>query len=190
MKVATALAVLGIGVLGAALFLRPRRATGVSETPAGEAPSVQQGEVWKPQLGESLTASREEEAQGGRDVATAPDEGSQTEEGGNSDPKHRAYIEARVAELGELSGKDDSSSLAILLSEVRNPEKEIREAALDAIVQSGNRDAISRLVELASQAEDAGEKRAIMEAADFLKLPTITEMVRQKRGARNTGSAR
>jgi hypothetical protein len=48
---------------------------------------------------------------------------------------------------------------------------------LEAITQSGNRDAIPRLVELASQVEDMEDKRVITEAADFLKLPTITEVI-------------
>jgi hypothetical protein len=72
-----------------------------------------------------------------------------------------------------------------LLAEVRNPEPEIREAALDAITQSGNRAAIPGLREAAAQTTDAEEKQAILETIEFMSLPTLTEILRGK-GATNS----
>jgi len=87
--------------------------------------------------------------------------------------------EARIAQLHELSHKTDRASADILLSEVRNPDPEIRDAALDSITQSGNRALIPGLEEAAEQTEDSAQKQAITEAIEFLKLPTLTELLRQ-----------
>jgi hypothetical protein len=100
------------------------------------------------------------------------------------DEQHEARVAARVAELEELSTKTDRASLETLLSEVKNPDQEIRQAALDAISQSGNRAAIPDLREAAAQATDAREKQAILETVEFLSLPTLTEILRAQ-GATN-----
>ena len=65
------------------------------------------------------------------------------------------------------------------LSEVKNPDQEIREAVLDIISQSGNRDFIPDLLEAAAQTNDPDLKKAIAEVVEFLKLPTLTEVLRQ-----------
>jgi hypothetical protein len=92
--------------------------------------------------------------------------------------KHEAYVEARTTELQDLARKSDAASLATLLAEVRNPDPEIREAALDALSQSGNRSAIPALQQAAAQTADPGEKKAIQDVIEFLKLPTLTETLR------------
>jgi len=86
---------------------------------------------------------------------------------------------ARIAELRELARKTDRASLETLLSEVKNPDQEIREAVLDIISQSGNRDFIPDLLEAAAQTNDPDLKKAIAEVVEFLKLPTLTEVLRQ-----------
>ena len=88
---------------------------------------------------------------------------------------HEAYVDARTAELRDLSMDNDSASLEIILSELSNRDPEIREAAREAAVQFGSRDAIPNLAEAAQQTDDATEKAALTEAIEFLKLPSITE---------------
>jgi hypothetical protein len=100
----------------------------------------------------------------------------------DADAKREAYVEARTAELQDLARKSDPASLATLLSEVRNPDLEIREAALDALSQSGNRGAIPGLEQAAAQTENSKEKRAIQDVIEFLKLPTLTETLRGQSG--------
>jgi len=119
-----------------------------------------------------------------RAIVRAKGDDSQTEasDASASDVKHDAFVEARTAELQDLSRKTDPAALEVLLSEVKNPDPEIRQAALDAISQSGNRNAIPGLQETAAQTEDATEKQTIMELIEFLKLPTLTEIL-QKQGA-------
>jgi len=93
--------------------------------------------------------------------------------------EHEAYVAARIAELRQLANKTDRASLETVVSEVRNPDQEIRQAVFDIISQSGNRDAIPALLEEAAQTEDPGVKKAIAEVIDFLNLPTLTEVLRQ-----------
>lgn len=94
--------------------------------------------------------------------------------------QREAVVAARVAQLHDLSRKTDPASLETLLSEVRNPDPEIRQGALDAISQSGNRSAIPGLQEAAAQTENAAEQQTIEEVIEFLKLPTLTEILRQQ----------
>lgn len=114
---------------------------------------------------------------------------SEESEAESDNSKHNTYVEARIVELAELSTKSDRSSLVTLLSEVRNPDKQIRQAALDALCQSGNRDAVPGLMELASQADLPEDKRAINEVIEFLKMPTLTELVRGENDNARSGDA-
>jgi HEAT repeats len=120
-------------------------------------------------------------------VALAPAGASTTgaTDTGVDEAQHEAYVEARTAELRDLARKSDAASLGTLLSEVRNPDQEIRQAALDALSQSGNRNAIPGLQQAAAQTENPGEKQAIQEVIEFLKLPTLTETLRGQGAAQS-----
>ena len=97
--------------------------------------------------------------------------------------KHQAYVEARVAELGDLAMEDDQASLDTILSELTNRDPEIRKAALEASIQFGSRDAIPKLADAASQIDDPKERAAIEEAIAFLKLPSLTEVLAESKSA-------
>jgi hypothetical protein len=103
---------------------------------------------------------------------------SKEQEAEAREEEHEASVAGRIAELRELASKTDRASLETLLAEVKNPDHEIRQAVLDIIGQSGRRDAIPDLLEAAAQTEDPGVKKAITEVIDFLKLPTLTEVLR------------
>ena len=60
------------------------------------------------------------------------------------DEQDEARVAARIDQLRDLSTKTDRASLETILSEVKNPDQEIRQAALDVLSQSGNRAAIPR----------------------------------------------
>jgi len=85
-------------------------------------------------------------------------------------------VHDRVAELMALAMNNDSNSLAIIWSELANPDQEIRAGALAAVVQFGDRSVTPRLRELAAQTEEAKEKADINAAADYLELPSLTEI--------------
>ncbi len=118
--------------------------------------------------------------------APAPEKVSRAEESilDGRDEQHEARVTARIAQLRDLSRKTDRASLETLLSEVKSPELEIRQAALDAISQSGHRAAIPALREAAAQTEDSRDKQAIVEVIEFISLPTLTELL-ARRGTTN-----
>src|SRR4051794_28743969 len=97
--------------------------------------------------------------------------------------EHQAYVDARIAQLQDLAMENDSASLDTILSELANNDPEIRRAAVEATTQFGSRDAIPRLLDAAAQTDDPKEKAALNEAAEFLKLPSLTEVLAKKKSA-------
>ena len=97
--------------------------------------------------------------------------------------QHQTYVEKRIEELTDLAMNDDSSSLDTILSELTNRDPQIRKAALEATIQFGSRDAIPKLADVVSQVDDPGEKHDILEAIEFLKLPSASEVIAQAGGA-------
>jgi hypothetical protein len=88
-------------------------------------------------------------------------------------------VQKRVDELMDLAMADDAASLDMILSELTNQDPEIRKAALEATKQFGSRDAIPKLMEVVSQVDDPKEKVEIVDAIEFLKLPSVTEVIAQ-----------
>jgi hypothetical protein len=87
----------------------------------------------------------------------------------------QAYIEAETSRLQDLSTQDDSASLSAILNDLTDPEKEVRLAAIEATKQFGSKDAIPTLQASVADAKDTDEKIALLEAADFLALPTLAD---------------
>ena len=83
-------------------------------------------------------------------------------------------IDAETDRLQQLSMNDDPASLSAILNDLTNPEKEIRAAAIEAAKQFGSTNAIPTLKAVASKTDDTGEQIALLEAADFLALPSFT----------------
>lgn len=78
-----------------------------------------------------------------------------------------------VDELQALAMNDDMESLELILAELTNSDAEIRVAAREAAVQFGDRVAAPALRAAAAQVESPQEKAALLEAADFLELPSL-----------------
>jgi hypothetical protein len=89
---------------------------------------------------------------------------------------HQAYVEKRVAELQDLAVENDPASLAAILSELTNRDRDVRAAAIEAAVQFGSRDAIPGLMEAAAQIDDFAQRAEINKAIAYLKLPAISEV--------------
>jgi hypothetical protein len=98
----------------------------------------------------------------------------------NQDTNHAEYVQERVAELTSLAMNDDANSFNIIWSELSNPDKEIRAGALEAVIQFGDHSVGPRLRDLAAQTQDPAEQAAILEAADYLDLPPITDLPRKQ----------
>jgi HEAT repeats len=100
-----------------------------------------------------------------------------------TDPEHAKYVRETIARLETLESNNDQDSLNAILAEMKNPDKQIRTAALSATVQFNDRSAIPRLQEIAAQTEDPSEKAQILKAIDYMKLPSISEYLAQRRAS-------
>jgi len=89
--------------------------------------------------------------------------------------QRQAYIESETTRLQEWSTQDDPASFSGILNDLTNSEKPVRMAAIEAARQFGGSDAISVLRADAANAADTDEKIALLQAADFLSLPTIAD---------------
>ncbi len=89
--------------------------------------------------------------------------------------------EEREQALLELALTDDPESLSFLLDELDRADEAERESVLSAVVQFGSRDAVPRLREMALVARSPDEARRLTEAADYLELPSLTEIRRRLR---------
>lgn len=81
--------------------------------------------------------------------------------------------EMMIEKLQSLAMNKDTDSLGKILAELNNADPQIRAAARDAAVQYGDRVAVPALRVAANQAEDLDEKKALLEAADYLELPAL-----------------
>lgn len=88
-----------------------------------------------------------------------------------------AYIQAESDKLMEWSTQNDPASLSNILSDLTNSTKEVRLAAIEAAKQFGSKEAIPVLQADVASATDTDEKVALLEAADFLTLPSIADNI-------------
>ena len=114
---------------------------------------------------------------------TKADQQPATNDEATSLAQHQTYVEKRIEELTDLAMNDDSGSLDTILSELTNRDPQIRKAALEATIQFGSRDAIPKLMDTVSQIDEPKEKADILEAIEFLKLPSASEVIAQAGGA-------
>ena len=95
-----------------------------------------------------------------------------------AEEQYKTYVEKRVNELQDFSANGDKESLDAILSELSNRSPEIRKAAVEAAKQFGSRDAIPSLQDAANQTDDLSEKAEVNAAMEFLKLPSLTEVIK------------
>jgi hypothetical protein len=93
-------------------------------------------------------------------------------------------IQKKIDRLQELQANDDAASLKEILAELTNTNKTIRHEAIEATIQFGGHTAVPVLRDLASRTWDPGEKKELLDAADFLELPTLTEIRAQNPNAK------
>jgi hypothetical protein len=99
--------------------------------------------------------------------------------------QHQEAIDAETDRLQQWSMNDDPASLSNILAALTSPEKEVREAAIEAAEQFGSTNAIPTLEALAANTTDLAEQSALLEAAHFISLPSIfdTTMTPEERQA-------
>jgi len=171
-RIVIAVLLLGAFLLGVVFVSRPggpRREDVAAALPKPKG-NAGQAEVQRPEPRPSEAA-----AAGG---ATSLDAGPRPAEAeASAQARQTAYVESRAAELMKLASQGDAASIEIILSELTNRDPRIRQAALEAVLQVRSREAIPRLMEAAEQTDDPREKVAIADAVEFLKLPTLGEVL-------------
>jgi hypothetical protein len=93
-----------------------------------------------------------------------------------TDEQRQAAIDAETDRLQQWAMNDDPESLSNILADLTSPEKEIRKSAIEAAEQYGGTNAIPILKNLAANDEDLEEKTALLEAANFLSLPSVFDI--------------
>ena len=147
----------------------------ITQTPAGA-----------PQASSELTLKAVDSSEpSSTQPSTAPvattESSTKSDQSGVVAESHQAYVERRMSELQDLSAENDAASLETILSELTNRDRQIRHAAIEASMQFGSRDAIPRLLEASAQTDDPAEKAELQQAADYLKLPSLTEVLAQQK---------
>jgi hypothetical protein len=107
--------------------------------------------------------------------ASAPAAAATVATNAATDEQHQATIDAETDRLQQWSMNDDPASLSNILADLTSSEKEIRDAAIEAAKQFGSSNAIPVLKAAARNTTDTAEQIALLEAADFLSLPSISE---------------
>jgi len=87
--------------------------------------------------------------------------------------QRQTAIDAETDRLQQWSMNDDPASLSNILADLTNPEKEIRDAAIEAAKQFGSTNAIPALKAAADHTEDLAEKIDLLKAAEFLTVPAM-----------------
>lgn len=76
--------------------------------------------------------------------------------------------------LGEADGTNNPTIISALLAEVANPEAEVRQAALEALKQLNDTNAVPGLEQAAEVIKDPRQKVAVLDVIDYLNLPSVT----------------
>lgn len=83
----------------------------------------------------------------------------------------------QISELADVIDGDrpKDEKLGVALATLETSDKKVRAAALEAVRELDDRDAVPQLQELAAQTDDPAEKAALLDVADFLNLPSFMD---------------
>jgi hypothetical protein len=102
-----------------------------------------------------------------------------------------AEVDRQLEEISDLlsaADGDNNATVTIpaLLDKVAHPEAEVRKAALDALKQLNDTNAVPGLLQALEKIKDPREKVAVLDTIDYLKLPGITPDVTPENATNNT----
>jgi hypothetical protein len=161
-KVVILIVAIGFGLLGAMLVLK-----GVMSGNAGSAG----GQTPVTQANSALPSA----ATNGQTVPVNPDSSNTA---ASSEQVRAAAVEKELdaiqALLGEANGDNNPTIISALLDKVANPEAEVRKAALAALAQLNDTNAVPGLEQAAELMKDPRAKVAVMDTIDYLNLPNVT----------------
>ncbi len=81
-----------------------------------------------------------------------------------------------IDRLREWGRNNDPQSLSNILADLTSPDKDVREAAIEAAKQFGSTNAIPALKAAAINSTDTDEQIEMLQAAQFLALPSIADI--------------
>jgi hypothetical protein len=109
-------------------------------------------------------------------VAPPPMTFAPSPEPASSPEERQAAIDQHLQLIQTWAVADDASGIENIINEIAtNSESEVRYAAIRAAKQSGHREIIPTLQDVAARVDDLKEKRALLDAAEFLAGPTVSE---------------
>ena len=98
----------------------------------------------------------------------------------SSEQMRAAAIENELDAIRELQGDADGENnpkiISALVDKVANPEAEVRSAALDALRQLNDTNAVPGLQQAVDLIKDPRGKVAVLDTIDYLKLPNVTDV--------------
>jgi hypothetical protein len=86
--------------------------------------------------------------------------------------EERAAAIEKLQDWGTHDAKD-TEALTNIVAALASPDEKIREAAIDATRELASKDAIPALTDAAARTTDHNEKKALLDAVEFLKLPLL-----------------
>lgn len=86
-----------------------------------------------------------------------------------------------IQALRQAALEGESEALERTLEALHDPDPEVRDAARAAAFDLGDRAAAPHLREAAAAAHHPLERQSLLEAAEYLELPTLTEHLEQRR---------
>lgn len=88
-----------------------------------------------------------------------------------TEEERQEAIDKEIDRLNDLETSQDPQALSNILADLYSPEKDIRQAAIDAAEQVHNTNAIPVLKSIAMTNQDSEEQMALLEAANFIATP-------------------
>jgi hypothetical protein len=186
-KIAFIIIAAGFFAVAALLVLGPHSSSGVdgtehSDATTGATPDGLGGTITgsgsgqRPLLPPKLPETGSRRLYAARSAAKTSDNLPDRQEIALTPEQQEDAINDRILELSDLATRGDSASLGIILSELSNDNSDIRRAALDAVMQSGNSEAVPALQQLAQRSADPQQQAELAQAIEFLTLPSISDL--------------
>jgi hypothetical protein len=96
-----------------------------------------------------------------------------------SENEYDKLVDTRCAELKAMAMQNDPQAHQQIVDELQNADKNIRQAALEALKQADDRSVVPRMQQMADQTNDPARKQEILDAIEFINLPSLSEYLHQ-----------
>jgi hypothetical protein len=169
-KVILSAAVLAAAIVAAAVYFRNAQTSPPAAEPESDTAQADSGAAAQPVA--SPHPLRPVQPAASQQAVPPPEESGRA----LTAPNHQEYVRERKTQLMDLSISQDPNAFNTILSELNNPDPEIRKTALTSVLDIGNPDAIPALQNALTWAQDPAEKLEIQNAIDFLQLPSADQV--------------